>query len=182
MSEGWIQTYTGRKFDVLEPLIADVVPEDIAWALAHICRFQGHVHDFYSVAQHSAYVSMFCDEQDALWGLMHDASEAYVADVSRPLKRLPEFAAYREIEARLMQVVCARFDLPTTQPSSVSRADLEVLSAESEWLMSPLHAEWTIRPPEFPAAPIWRTVMRPGTAYGFWWQRFLELGGQRFLR
>ena len=81
----WIQTYTGLRFYPFEPDPENVCIEDIAHALSLICRFGGHCKQFYSVAQHSVLVSLNCPHP--LHGLLHDAEEAYIGDVCRPVKR-----------------------------------------------------------------------------------------------
>src|ERR1019366_9954250 len=86
--DGAIRTYSGVRFKPLDPDPA-VGISDIAHALANQCRFGGHSSAFYSVAQHSVRVSEICAAEDALWGLLHDASEAYLVDVPAPLKQLP---------------------------------------------------------------------------------------------
>src|SRR5579885_2784587 len=86
----WIQTYCGVAFYPLDPRPEEILIEDIAHALSMLCRFTGHVKRFYSVAQHCVYVSHRCDPKDALWGLLHDAAEAYLNDISRPVKSLRE--------------------------------------------------------------------------------------------
>ncbi|MFG0247924.1 MAG: phosphohydrolase, partial [Phycisphaeraceae bacterium JB051] len=77
----WIQTYTGKAFYPLreDPGIIDI--RDIAHALSLQCRFNGHCSDFYSVAQHSVHVSEVVPQAFALWGLLHDAAEAYMSDL-----------------------------------------------------------------------------------------------------
>ena len=85
----WIQTYTGRKFHPLRPRVAEVDVRDIAHALSLKCRFGGHCRVFYSVAEHSVRVSRVLEAKGrelAVWGLMHDAGEAYLPDVGRPVK------------------------------------------------------------------------------------------------
>jgi hypothetical protein len=101
--------------------------------LAHQCRFGGHASKLYSVAEHSVHVSQLCQAEHALWGLLHDASEAYLIDLPRPLKLLPEFAAYREAERRLQRAVAVRFGLPPDQPASVTEADDTMLWIEAHF-------------------------------------------------
>ncbi len=138
----WIQTYTGKKFYPLRPTPDMIDIEDIAKGLSHQCRFAGQLFRHYSVCQHSVHVSSLCPEEDSLWGLLHDASEAYLVDVPKPLKDLPELAGYRKIEARLMAVICDKFGLPVEMPSAVHEADMRVLVAEAQDLKSPLQEGW----------------------------------------
>jgi hypothetical protein len=140
----WIQTFTGRRFWPLDPRPGDVDLRDIAHALARQCRFSGHTAVFYSVAEHSVLVSRRCGDDPVVrrWGLLHDAAEAYLVDLPRPLKRLPGFAAYREAEALVMAAVCARFGLPPEMPAAVAAADEMMLGVEARSLMAPLDPEW----------------------------------------
>ena len=101
----FISTYTGRRFYPLDPNPSDVCIEDIAHALAMICRFNGHTREFYSVAEHSVHVSRIVPPEYALAGLLHDASEAYIADVSRPVKRTDAMMEYRMVEHLLMHKI-----------------------------------------------------------------------------
>ena len=101
----FITTYTGRRFYPLDPNPSDVCIEDIAHALAMICRFNGHTREFYSVADHSVHVSRLVPPGYALAGLLHDASEAYIADVSRPVKHTEQMRSYRDAEGRLMSAI-----------------------------------------------------------------------------
>lgn len=140
----WIQLASGRQFYVLDPRPEDIDIRDIAHSLARICRFTGHVRGFLSVAEHGVHVSRVCAYEDALHGLLHDASEAYIADIARPLKRLPAFAPYLEIEAQLQAMIFARFGLCPEMPRSVKRADDAQLDAEAVTLTSPLHPEFKL--------------------------------------
>lgn len=133
----WIQTYTGRKFWPLEPRAEDVDIVDISRSLSQLCRFTGHTRTFYSVAEHSVRVSQEVPQEFALWGLLHDASEAYLLDLARPLKLLPELAPYRDAEAAVMRAVCERFGLPLEQPEAVGRFDRVLLRTEQRDLMQP---------------------------------------------
>jgi len=144
LNDPWIQTYTGRRFTPTNPVIEAIVLEDIAHPLSMQCRFSGHTKEFYSVAQHSVLVSYICDRADALWGLLHDASEAYLVDIPRPIKQSGKFDNYLEFEKVMQKAVCKRFGLPEEMPASVKMADDTLLMTEARDLMSPLHAGWTI--------------------------------------
>jgi hypothetical protein len=138
----WIQTFSGIAFWPLDPRPDEIHIEDIAHALAMQCRFTGHVRRFYSVAEHSIHVSLLCDPSDALWGLLHDASEAYLADVARPVKRLPSMAEYKAAEKRLQSAIAGRFGLGANEPDSVQKADNVMLGIEARDLMAPLQPGW----------------------------------------
>lgn len=132
-----IRTYLWQAFNPLAPDPECILIEDIARSLSNLCRYNGHVREFYSVAEHSYWVSLDVPPADALWGLLHDASEAYLGDLMSPLKyHTPLGTQYREIEALVMQAVCVRFNLPPTMPPSVARADHAQLQREHDWLRS----------------------------------------------
>lgn len=170
----WIQTYSGRRFNPTNPNPDAIVIQDIAHALSMQCRFTGHTKKFYSVAQHSVYVSHICNEEDALWGLMHDASEAYLVDVPRPLKRSGKFQAYLDYEAKMQEAICKRFGLPLKEPPSVKKADTKLLATEARDLMSPLHSDWIQRTTPLPfTIDAWD----PQKAKNMFMQRFYELIG-----
>ncbi len=141
-SGGVIQTSRGEKFHPLDPQQQEINIIDIAHALSMQCRFTGHTQSFYSVSQHSVYVSRYCDPEDAMWGLLHDASEAYIADVSRPVKHLAEMEAYRKTEANLMLAICRKFGLSEREPWSVKEADNFLVEVEARDLMSPEGMKW----------------------------------------
>src|ERR1700674_199080 len=94
----YMHTFWHHKFRVGWPLEEDVCIEDIAHSLSLLCRFTGHVKQFYSVGEHSVRVSYLCPPEYQLWGLLHDAGECYAGDVNRPLKYSPGMEAYREYE------------------------------------------------------------------------------------
>jgi hypothetical protein len=143
-NEAWIQTYSGRRFNPTNPVVDAIVIQDIAHSLSMQCRFSGHVKNFYSVAQHSVLVSYICDSADALWGLLHDASEAYLVDIPRPLKYSGKMDAYLEFENNMQQAICKRFYLPSQEPKSVKIADKQLLSTEARDLMGELHPDWAL--------------------------------------
>lgn len=141
-NEPWCQTFSGKRFTPLNPNPDAIVLQDIARGLSMQCRFNGQVKSFYSVAQHSVLVSYICDMQDALWGLLHDASEAYICDFSAPLKYSGKFENYREVEAKLMNAICRRFNLDPKEPASVKRADKLVLATEGRDLLAVRRNDW----------------------------------------
>lgn len=128
----WISTFSGTKYWPADPRPEDVSITDIAHALSMVCRFAGHCREFYSVAEHSVLVSQVVPEEFALLGLLHDAAEAYIGDVSRPLKgSLPD---YRRLEARNWEAISIAFDLPLIPPI-IHVADNAVLFAERAVLL-----------------------------------------------
>lgn len=134
MNAHCMQTYSGRIVDLSGFSEDDIHIEDIAHALSQIVRFTGHITKPYTVAQHSVLVSRLCPGEHALWGLLHDASEAYLGDVSTPLKSLlPE---YREIEGRVQREIAGRFGLPWPIPTEVKEADRQALMMEKRGLFA----------------------------------------------
>jgi len=119
-----------------------VLIEDVAHALAHQCRFGGHSRTHYSVAQHSVIVSAIVPPEMAMQGLMHDAAEAYVVDVPRPLKRVLD--GYAAIEHRVHVAIAKRFGFDPAIPSAVCRADEVALATEARDLMHG-SAGWALR-------------------------------------
>ena len=88
----WIQTYTGKQFYPQDPRVEDIDIEDIAHALSLTCRFNGHVKEFYSTAQHVVLSSMFAPFYCKWEALHHDDSEAYISDLTSPVKgMLPQY-------------------------------------------------------------------------------------------
>lgn len=136
-AELFLPTCTGRRVHLVNPQPEEIDIEDIAHALSHTCRFAGHVPVHFSVAQHSVLVSELLGKHGpdvALWGLLHDASEAYLHDLTRPLKRALQDDShgwkYGELERRMMAAICVRFRLHSAMPPLVKAADNAVLAAE----------------------------------------------------
>jgi hypothetical protein len=138
---GWMTLRSGARFYPLDPRPEDIDVGDIAHALAHKCRYNGHTRKHYSVAEHSLLLSRALERDGeprevVLWGLLHDATEAFIPDVVKPLKVLPEFAWFREIEARVMAAVCARFGLAFGEPAIVKAYDARIIMDEAPRLMA----------------------------------------------
>lgn len=175
MSGDWIQTYTGS-FTFDDDSISCIHLNDIARSLSHICRFTGHCESFYSVAQHSVHCSEIVPPEFALEALMHDAAEAYIGDISRPLKELfkRETGCLVRVEANIMRRIARKFDLDMDRAHvAVKRADnvmlatekRDLFSTELPWkgMLSPL--PWHIEP--------WTS----DEAFVAFMERFRELGG-----
>lgn len=131
---GEIGTYTGRAVRPLSMTTDDLSLTDIAHALSNLCRFTGHTRKFYSVAEHCVRCYDVATEHK-LWVLLHDASEAYVNDIARPLKHSDAYTAYREAEDHIMMVVAQKFELPWPMPDSVKDIDRRLLVTEIRDLM-----------------------------------------------
>jgi hypothetical protein len=171
---GSITTYSGVRFWPLLPNPADIRIEDIAHALSNQCRFAGHAREFYSVAEHCVCVSQVCRPEHALWGLLHDASEAYLSDVPAPMKELPQFEAYRAAERSLQGTIAVRFGLSTEQPRSVTEADRAVLGIEIRDLLRPTGGRQPGRPPQNSKLTI-ANPWQPRVAKARFLTRFREL-------
>ena len=120
----------GPALPVLAPRAELITIEAIARGLSRICRWGGHTREWFSVAQHSVLVSRCLPRETALWGLLHDASEAYLGDVPRPVKTLPALAGYRALEALWQRSIYHRFGLVGELPADVTLADDAVLAWE----------------------------------------------------
>lgn len=144
---GWIQTFTGRRFYPADPEPDQIDPADIAHALSLLCRYGGHVRSHLSVAEHCVLMSRtFDDPVLARWALLHDATEAYVVDLPRPLKR--QLPAYQVIEDRVALAVAERFGLDPVMPAAVKDADNRILLDERSALLTPTDDwdDWGIAP------------------------------------
>lgn len=136
---GTICTYSGELFMPLRPEVDRIHIEDIAHALANSCRFTGHVRKFYSVAQHSYLVSTIVSTELALTGLLHDASEAYLSDIARPIKHQSEFGdVYMKCENRLEKAIAEKFGLVFPWSAEIKWADRVLLVSEQRDLMPDL--------------------------------------------
>ena len=131
-----MNTWTGRQFDPLHMQPSDVSLEDIAHALSLLCRGGGHLDRFYSVGQHC--INCAGEARARGWSdrlvlacLLHDASEAYISDIIRPVKI--HLDNYREIEDRIMAVILEAFglhDLTPEENASWKQIDDDMLRGE----------------------------------------------------
>lgn len=164
----WIGTYSGKKFYPLDPHPEDVTSLDIAHALSLKVRWTGHCNRFYSVGQHSLRVAnvtrtlvqgMLTDTLVA-YALLHDAAEAYLPDVARPLKS--SLHGFHELEQIVQTAILTKYGLPEVsgdignQIGQVKRADNILLAMEAQELFDPPRGrDW-----EIPLGPVTESVTR----------------------
>ena len=133
---GLITTFTGIRFDPTAPGPEHIDIRDIAHALPMICRGNGQVKSFYSVAQHCINCALEAEERGytkrvRLACLLHDAGECYLSDVPRPFKQyIPQ---YYEYEDRLLSVIYTKFlgsDITPEENSLVREIDDLMLNSD----------------------------------------------------
>lgn len=146
MKEPWIQTYTGGQFSYYDCKPGDISIRDIARALSNICRFTGHCKRFYSVAQHSVLVSEHTINQ--FYGLMHDAAEAYVGDMNRPMKSVIG-SEYKNLDRIAWLAIESRWEalgkVTAQELDDCKNVDMRMLVTEShDLLLNGPHSGWQI--------------------------------------
>jgi uncharacterized protein len=165
-----IMLRSGAWFDFCAPASSDFTIEDIAHGLANICRYSGQCSSFYSVAEHSILVSETAIGFE-FEALLHDAAEAFLGDITRPLKQmLPE---YKRIEANVERAILDRFGVKSL-PSQVKKADLRVLAAEQKQIM-PEGTDGWVRGQKVDPAPIVVRHLPPQEAKRVFLERFEAL-------
>ena len=160
--EPWIQVYGGAAVDLVKPDLSSFTFEELAHSLSRIARFSGHTkgQHGYSVAQHSIYVSRLLPASLRFAGLLHDAHEAFIGDITSPVKWLIEqktrTGLFREIEKPLIQAIEERFDVALLPPrlsdnevKVIHTADLQMLAVEKRDLLHPGARLWS----ELPECP-----------------------------
>lgn len=151
----WIGTYTGIHFYPLDPKPEEVSIDDIAHSLSLICRFNGHSKEFYSVAQHSLNVAKVLkkwrlSELTQLYGLLHDAAEVYIGDITRPFKLclsdIGRLRAFNNIEIAVTKAINQHFGIPCPTDEIIGlikRADDYILTLEAKRFMRNT-SEWRL--------------------------------------
>ena len=127
ISKGIINTFSGLKVDLLNPTADMIDIMDIAKGLAYKAHFAGQTPFYFSIAQHSTLVHDLMrdeikDNKMLLLGLLHDASEAYIGDMVKPLKNHLPF--FRETEDKLMEVICEKYGLDFSRIHEIKKFDL----------------------------------------------------------
>lgn len=143
----WVQTQSGIAFDLLNPKEEMVNVFDIVTSLSKINRFMGHTRFPISVADHSIRVALIISRwggtsHEIRCGLAHDFAEAYIGDISSPLKGL--IPSLREIEQRVWGAIADRFSLPMDLPSVVKDADIQALHDEHITTQAEAPKSWEI--------------------------------------
>lgn len=137
----YVSTYLGNRFNPVDGRIDNIHMEDIAHGLAFQCRFNGQTSEFFSIAQHSLIVADLVPAHLRLAALLHDASEAYLGDVVKPLKALlPNF---KEIERRVEDAIAERFSVDGFGDPLIKRADMISLATEKRDLMPHSTEDWS---------------------------------------
>ena len=138
----YILTRSGERFWPSDPRLEEIHIKDIAHSLSLQCRFSGHTKVPYSVAQHSLLVaeeveSKYDDKRLSRTALLHDASEAFLVDLPRPIKSMGQLGEeYRKIEDKIQKVISKKFDLIYPFPDEVMHEDLVLLVTEARDLMA----------------------------------------------
>jgi hypothetical protein len=123
--------YSGRDVDIFNLKLEDIDIEDIAHALSNLCRYGGHGIFHYSVALHSVLCSLEeGTKKEQLAFLLHDASEAFVNDLVRPIKHRPEFEHYRLEEDKIQALIFEKFGLKFPFSQRVHDVDNQILRME----------------------------------------------------
>jgi len=143
-----MQTYSGRGIDVyhLPPEHIEII--DIANALSMICRYGGHCKFHYSVAQHSLIVAENIPKPYGIFGLMHDAAEAYLGDMIRPLKK--RMKHFQQLEGQVLGIICLALDIHVPWnykiQKMVKQMDQQALYTESFDVMGGMKFDWGFAP------------------------------------
>lgn len=138
---GVFPSATGLQINLLDPWPDSITVQDIAAGLSKVCRFGGQIKQFYSVAQHSILVSRLVPAELKLAALFHDATEAYLGDVVKPLKLLIA-ELYGPIERRFERVIFDRFGLELSDLELVKPYDLQAYAVEEPFLRRGEKFEW----------------------------------------
>ena len=170
-SDQWMQTFSGLAFHPAAPSPAQICLVDIAHGLANTARYSGQTRRRYSVAEHSIHLARWFlragNRELAKIALMHDAAEAYICDVPRPLKVLLA-PLYKPIEEAVEAAIAQRFGMATLSHPAVKAADDRILEDERRALLVEPPLPWT------PREPLGIRIS-PTAEGGPWDEQFIEL-------
>jgi 5'-deoxynucleotidase YfbR-like HD superfamily hydrolase len=142
--EGKINAQSGVVVDLRNPTVKMINANDIVCALSKICRFNGQISHFYSVAQHSVLVESLAPPALKRAALIHDCAEAYIQDIISPLKNMLDKSAigYRHIEDEFNRVIFDFFGEPIDNLRLVKEYDLKAYQMEKEAFKNGFLTEW----------------------------------------
>lgn len=179
-----IETFSGRYIDLRNPSPASITLEDVAHGLANTCRFNGQCRKFYSVAEHAVAVSERLESQGygpavCLAGLHHDDTEAYLTDITTPLKSLLQ-PTYDELTLNMENAIIEALNLPWTFKMSldaIKAADVWALRCEAYCLLPSRGAQWSAWGIDTePLSYIWKPAcLPPAEAEGLFLSRHWSL-------
>ena len=184
----WIETFTGKRVNPmhLDEELIDV--NDIAHSLALQCRFVGHCLTFYSIAEHSILVAGLVEEEIAtadpdeykrtcLAALLHDAAEAYLGDIARPIKHDNAFKQVVEIEKQILGKVMLKYNCTGADWQLIKKADDIMLATEAKVLMADSGKGWYLPEPALPGGM--RSIQIGRDAEIAFLEKFEEYGGKQ---
>jgi hypothetical protein len=178
MSEikGKIMTFTGRLVDPFNMAESDICIFDIAASLSKQCRFIGHTDIFYSVGLHCINTSMIVSPENAMQALFHDASEAYLHDLAKPIKDRPEFGFYRHAEYMLQRTIYRKLGLSEIDKEEARTADFDMFCVEADLFMKK-SKHWILpdRTRVLEEKDVTTCEMNSDSVCRFFIKRFLEL-------
>lgn len=175
--DGWVGTNSGKQIGLSSVDLNEIDIKDIARGLANSCRFTGQVEHWYSVAEHCIRVAEILPKHLKFIGLMHDAAEAYIADMSSPVKRLMGHV-YKDVEDIIARAIGEKYGLGDRLvflPKAVKDADRILLMTERDYLQAKPRNDWgeeyedSVRLPDFE-----RWYDTPQDAYKAYLTRFNE--------
>lgn len=175
-TDGCFRTITGIKFNILNPISDMIMPEDIARGLAHKPHFSGFSPQFFSIAEHSLIVCEFyemCNPGDylgQLQALLHDASEAYIGDMIKPIKNLlPNFVL---IENKIQNTIYTKYNIdPDVRKAKVKEIDNHIQDIEADAFY---HYDY-LDDLKKNVTDKWIKYLSPTEAYYAFWEKFNEL-------
>lgn len=132
VTDGFINSFNRHKIDLHNPDHTKITVEEIANNLSKICRFGGAIKPFYSVAQHSLLVAHLAPPHLFKAALLHDAPEAFVGDVIKPIKVLLG-ESYQQMELAFERAICQRFNLSMVDLLQVKPFDKQACEIEYEY-------------------------------------------------
>lgn len=172
--EGKFNSYSGLVIDMVNPTVDMILPIDIAQSLGKICRFNGQISHFYSVAQHSVLVSALAPEYLKRPALIHDAPEAYLQDIISPLKHLLG-ATYKDMEAKMARVIFERFNVPFELLKEVKEYDMMAYEMEKRAFKDGHIVEWAVNWKGVVGTNYDINVWPPAYAVSSYWAEFQRL-------